>query len=230
MWEMTSVWDGSVLNPAHLTTIATLVFTDEAVSGSTGCNFFRSAYTVEGEAIDLGDLALTGSACEPEYVAQGDAVVRALEATTGFTLSDDQLELIDAQGTVLMQFRPADRLPLHGIEWRVVWYGEGTSSIDGSEISLAFNTAGTLTGVAGCNAYTGEYQLEGDRLAFGELAQTLIGCSEPDGVMQQEAAYLGALRRTRSHVTTLTGLELFDADGTPVAEFRFAGRVRNLSS
>ena len=50
---------------------------------------------------------------------------------------------------------------------------------------------------------------------------------DPDGVMTQETDYLNALDRAVAFTTTLTCLELFDADGHPVAEYRFGGRVRD---
>jgi hypothetical protein len=45
--------------------------------------------------------------------------------------------------------------------------------------------------------------------------------------MIQETDYLNALGRVTAFTTTLTGLELLDADRTPVAEYRFGGRVRD---
>ncbi len=53
-----------------------------------------------------------------------------------------------------------------------------------------------------------------------------MACSEPDGVMDQEAEYLAVLQRAASYSTDLTDLELFDSNGVPIAEFVFGGRHR----
>lgn len=226
-WEITSVWDGGVTTPTHPNTIATLVFVDGSAGGSTGCNRFSSAYSVDGDAITFREPVVTGSACDPEHAGQGDAVIQALQAAKRFAMSDQQLELADAGGTVQLQLRPAGVLPLEGITWWLVWYGNGTSPFDGTDISLTFRTEGTLTGIAGCNDYSADYRIRDDQLSIEAVTHTEKACLEPDGVMNQEADYLEAIRQSASFTTTLTGLELLDADGNPIAEYRFGGRIRN---
>lgn len=214
------------MSSADPTTIATLVFADGTAGGSTGCNLFHLSYSIKEDSITFGDPALTGFACHPDHVAQGDAVVRALQASERFTKSVDRLELTDLNGTVLLVFRPADMLPLQGINWRLAWYGAGTSPLDGTEITLLFRIGGTLLGVAGCNDYSADYQLDGESLHIGAITRTERACNEPDGVTSQERTYPEVINRAESYVTTLTGLELHDGTGTPIAEFRFGGRVR----
>lgn len=48
--------------------------------------------------------------------------------------------------------------------------------------------------------------------------------------MSQETAYLETICRSVSFVTTLTDLVLLDADGNPIAEYRFGGRIRTDAS
>jgi heat shock protein HslJ len=223
-WEMVVVLNGDVMSPANPTTIATLVFANGTAGGSTGCNSFQFSYAIDEDSIAFADPAITGFACHPEYVEQGDAVVAALEGSERFVVSEKRLELTDEDGTVLLQYRPADLLPLEGISWRLIWYGAGTSPLDGTEIGLVFQTDGTLVGVSGCNAYSADYRIDGESLVIGAITQTDKACPEPDGVMAQEADYLEAVGSGVSHVITLTGLELRDADGQPIAEFRFGGR------
>lgn len=50
----------------------------------------------------------------------------------------------------------------------------------------------SVSGSASCNQYFGPYQIDGSSITFGPLASTEMYCGEP-GVMDQEAAYLGAL-------------------------------------
>jgi heat shock protein HslJ len=226
-WEMIALRSGTNLVAANPTTIATVVFSNGQAFGSTGCNLYQAPYSIDSDSISFGELAQTGSACNPDYTVQGDAFIRAMQATERFVLSEDGLELTGADGAAQLVFRPATELPLTWVAWQVVWYGGGTSPLDGTQISLAFGDDGTLTGSAGCNSYSADYQIDGDQLVIGAIARTEMACMDPDGVMIQESDYLNALGRVAAFTTTLTGLELLDGDGNPLAEYRFGGRVRN---
>ncbi|MDH3605597.1 MAG: META domain-containing protein [Acidimicrobiia bacterium] len=225
-WEMTEVWDGSGLAPAEVTTIGTLVFTDGIAGGFDGCNAYQSTYSLDGDSVSFGEVILPGSACDPAYADQANAFIKAIGATTGFAATADSLKLTDTSGATQLVFRPATQLPLAGVSWQVAWYGAGASPLDGTQISLIFRTDGTLAGIAGCNDYSADYRVDGDQLAIRDLANTEKACLEPDGVMEQESDYLGAIQQTGAFSTSLIGLELLDVDGNPVAEYRFAGRIR----
>lgn len=68
---------------------------------------------------------------------------------------------------------------------------------DGATVSAEF-ADGQVGGVAACNQYFGEYQVNGDAMTIGQLGQTDMGCEEPR--MRAETAFLAALME----VTTLT--------------------------
>lgn len=225
-WEMTSVREDDVLRSPHPTTIAVLTVSGGQVHGYTGCNHFRARVTASGDSMRIDEIALTGSACDPSHVDQGDAFVRALRSVSRYVVSDEQLVLADSAGTPQLEFRPADPLPLTGITWRLEWYGEGTAPLDGADISLVVRDDVTLIGVSGCNQYAADYTVDSSRIAIDNLVRTEMACSEPDGVMDQEADYLAVLHRAASYSTDLTDLELLDSDGIPIAEFVFGGRHR----
>lgn len=226
-WEMTAVWDGFELTGAEPTTIATLVFSAGTASGSDGCNRYEVSYSVDGDAVSFGDLVQTGFACDPAHVDQGEAFGRAVTAAARFSASADALELADTGGVTQLVFRRATELPLAGVSWQLMSYGGGTAPIDGAPISVGFSDDGTLRGNSGCNSYFGDYQVDGSRLTVGPLARTEMTCLEPDGVMSQEDDYLNVISQANAFTTTLTGLELQDADETLIAEYRFGGRVRD---
>ena len=129
-----------------------------------------------------------------------------------------------------LRFRPAQDLPLVAVSWLLSGYagpeGGMVSPLSGTDISLYLLADGSVTGIAGCNSYNGGYEINGDELTIGDLTRTLIGCMSPDGIMTQERDYLAALQDVEAFTTTLTGLELLDAAGNPVAEYRFGGRIR----
>lgn len=94
----------------------------------------------------------------------------------------------------------------------------GEPPIADTEITLQFSET-DATGVSGCNQYGGPYTLEGSQLSFGEIASTMMACLEPEGVMDQEQAYLGALQTVESARVANGQLELLDASGSLVLAY-----------
>ncbi len=86
---------------------------------------------------------------------------------------------------------------LAGREWVLQSYGpqdDPQGLIEGTEVTATFDSGeGQVTGSAGCNHYFGSYELKGSKLSIGPLASTEMWCASPEGVMDQEAAYLTAL-------------------------------------
>jgi heat shock protein HslJ len=82
-----------------------------------------------------------------------------------------------------------------------------------TDITLAFNADGTLTGYGGCNNYFGSYTLTGTTTMFGDgitvspLASTKKYC-EING--QQETTYLAILQDTMAYAVNSNQLTLTD--------------------
>lgn len=78
--------------------------TDGSVSGADGCNRFHGPYTVKGEAIAFGLLAVTGMAC----VGNADEVSRrfqsVLKGTGHWRITNGKLEFYGATGKPLAVF------------------------------------------------------------------------------------------------------------------------------
>lgn len=86
----------------------------------------------------------------------------------------------------------ADLMPfLIHREWVVEDVDRG-GIIDSSRITMSFSADGTLAGLAGCNAYSGHYTLEGSNLTMSPLISTRKACAP--ALMNQEAAFLAALQ------------------------------------
>ena len=50
-----------------------------------------------------------------------------------------------------------------------------------------------LSGSASCNNYMATYTVDGDGITIGPAASTRMMCADPEGVMEQEMAYLASL-------------------------------------
>ena len=73
-----------------------------------------------------------------------------------------------------------------------------------------------VAGSGGCNRLIGSYTLDGEKLAFGQMASTKMACTEG---MDVEQAFHTALGKVASWRIDGETLELFDASGTLVAQF-----------
>lgn len=80
-------------------------------------------------------------------------------------------------------------------EW-VVQSIDGRSVVDHSRTTLTFNPEGQLAGSAGCNRYTGGFELQGGALQVKGMAATRMACSPV--LMDQEARFLKALAMAQS--------------------------------
>ncbi len=77
---------------------------------------------------------------------------------------------------------------------------------------MDFDKDGNLAGNAGCNNFTGTYQLDGDKITIGPLANTMMMCEDPQGVMDQEAQFLAALQSAANYQIEGNVLELRTKD------------------
>ena len=101
--------------------------------------------------------------------------------------------------------------PLDGTSWVLISLDD-TSPLLGTSITLSF-ADGEISGSGGCNSYSGSYQVQGDRISFGETVITLQACMEPDGVLDQESAYMAILGVVKRFVLEDGGLMLVTQDG-----------------
>lgn len=93
---------------------------------------------------------------------------------------------------------------LGGTTWVLQSYGEPGNLKDvltDTDITAEFiSSQGTVEGSAGCNSYSGSYEVEDIQLSIpGPIAATEMYCMEPEGVMEQEQQYLEILQAAESY-------------------------------
>lgn len=88
------------------------------------------------------------------------------------------------------------------VTWVLESYGRSnglTQVIEGTTVSATFNSEdGQVTGTAGCNHYFGSYELDGG-LSIPMLGSTEMYCMDPEGVMDQETAYLQLMSKAEDY-------------------------------
>lgn len=94
----------------------------------------------------------------------------------------------------------------------------GNDVLAGTTITLEFS-GDQISGSAGCNHYGGSYKTSGDSLSIGDVFATEMGCPEPKGILEQEQAFLTALRAAAKVQVAGDRLEVRDQTGAQVLIF-----------
>ncbi len=114
--------------------------------------------------------------------------------------------------------RPNAPIDLDGTKW-VLTSLNGSGLVEGSNITLNF-AEGQLNGFAGCNNYGAEYtSADEGTLTIPEIEITLQLCQTPEGIMQQEDAYIETLRNGAAYRIIDDRLEIGDASGETTLVF-----------
>jgi heat shock protein HslJ len=188
------------------------------IAGSTGCNRFTASYTIDGDALELGQIASTRMACPPPGDGVEREYVTALEQVAAWSVEDEELVLHDGDHEEVLRFAVAT--PVGTWQATGVLQGSAVSSpIAGTEITASFAGSGAITGSAGCNSYTATYTTDLGAIEITEPAATEKLCPEPKGIMEQEAAYLAALPKAVGYRISGRVLELLTAEGTSVVTY-----------
>ena len=120
--------------------------------------------------------------------------------------------LLAACGSAEPDQSPAESAALPGTEWALTSLS-GEALIEGTQITLNFSDT-SVEGSAGCNTYGGTYTATEDSLRLSDLYWTEMGCMEPEGILEQEIAYLNTLNAVASYQSDAGNLELYDEAGT----------------
>jgi heat shock protein HslJ len=226
-WELVSYRDSQgQITPALADATPTAEFKDGQVTGTAGCNSYFGSYTAQGDSLQVGPLGSTMMACDtpPGVMDQEQAYLAALQQAASYRIADGQLTISDAQGQDLLVYQATQPPALTGQAWQLTSYNNGTggvvSVLDGTTVTAEFGPDGRIAGNAGCNSYSAGYTLTGEQISIEQPVATLMYCSDPAGVMDQEQAYLAALPNAATYAFVGSSLELRDANGALIASYQ----------
>jgi len=106
--------------------------------------------------------------------------------------------------------------------WEVASYFNGqelVSPLSGTQLTLQLSLDEQASGSAGCNTFNSSATLDGNSITFGPIATTRMICDQPDGVMDQESAYLAALQKTAEYAITGNQMEFTDENQNVLVRF-----------
>lgn len=215
-------------------TYTSAYFKDGQVNGKASCNGYFGGYQVEGNSISIGPLASTEMFCgnPPGVMDQEFAFLSAMGSAADYAIEGEQLFISDADGATILVFDVAQAITLPGSLWNVLMYNNGkeavVSVILATEITAYFGEDGQLSGNAGCNNYSAAYEIDGESITIGPAITTRMACGEPEGIMEQETAYLAALEMASSYQFEDQRLILLDSEGRRVVDY-LEGRTFGLS-
>jgi len=183
--------------PATLSALrqpASVQFDSGRVSGFNGCNTLAGSYTLNGNRLQLGSLAVNAMACAEPASTIESTFNRMFTGTLSYVVTGNRLSLATASGTVLGFEREAPAR-LAGT-WSVTGFNNGregvVSPLVSTPITVSFEN-GAVSGRAGCNTFRGNYTMEGNRIRMGTIAATNMMCTD-NNVMTQEREFLKALQ------------------------------------
>jgi heat shock protein HslJ len=181
------------------------------LSGFSGCNQYSGTYTASGSSIRVSDkLASTQMACRASLMLQERAYLRALTSARTYSVKSGTLTLSSSRGIRLATFGVQSE-SLAGTKWDVVAYNNGKQAVDSVDEATKLTAAFTkdhVSGFAGCNDYDATVTTAAPKITVGPIASTRKACSEPAGVMEQEAAYLAALQSAATYSLQGSTLEV----------------------
>jgi polar amino acid transport system substrate-binding protein len=125
------------------------------------------------------------------------------------------------QEQVVTVSESAPQNPLAGTRWQVTAYRDGsqmTPMLEGTTLTAVFGADGNLNGSAGCNTYSTRYLADDKLLAVFPPSMTSQLCVEPEGIMEQEAAFLAAFQSASSFGIEGGQLFISSASADPVLE------------
>lgn len=97
---------------------------------------------------------------------------------------------------IALETEPHSVSSLADTSWQFVGWEENSSLLEGTAITLKFK-GDRLNGSSGCNGYTAIYQRDTSEIDVRRVATTRMIC--PPEIVEQEEAFLQALRSARSY-------------------------------
>jgi hypothetical protein len=93
------------------------------------------------------------------------------------------------------------------------------SPLPGTELTARFGTDGSLSGSAGCNNYSAGFIAYDQTLRINGLSSSQTLCATPEGVMEQEGAFLRLMSQADQMAISAGQLTIFDSSGNRILEF-----------
>ncbi|MFO7635479.1 MAG: META domain-containing protein [Caldilinea sp.] len=194
-------------------------FLVDRYAGSGGCNWYLGVYAAGESVLRFYAPAETLIICADEAVNEQEALFHSTMANTiEYEIDGEQLIAYTSDRQRLITYDRAAPIPFEGTQWSLKFISTGEDvlpQIPFTEVTAIFDGA-RVSGSGGCNEYAAVYTLNGKSMTIGVPEAAAAQCSEPDGIMEQEALFLATLPRVATFEQVGGMLLLIDGENTPV--------------
>ena len=230
-WQVTAydAWGDGLVEPLRGSILTVSLLPQGRLEGETGCGTYIGGYSVDGQSIRLGVISKGPDPCGPRRTDEAFAFTQALAVASSWVASSSGLELLDENGQVRVALVRPGGDGLSG-DWMVQRYAGAGGSLgeapeDGPAI-ISLGQDGRVEGSTGCRTFSGEYEVETDRII---IAIDVVGLPCEGEERRQDrrirAVLDAAVRWARDGSTIL----LRDASGELLAELVPASSVTLLA-
>jgi heat shock protein HslJ len=162
----------------------TLGIEGERWGGTAACNSYGATVAVDGDRIEIGELAVTEMACADDVMASESAYLAAFGAVARYDQQSGELLLEDDAQDVRLRYEEVPAEPdaaFEDTEWRVESLLEGTgpdasaASVSG-EATLVFWHDGLLVVEDGCRSMEASWEPTDDGVRIGDLGYADVAC------------------------------------------------------
>jgi membrane-bound inhibitor of C-type lysozyme/heat shock protein HslJ len=197
---------------------------DEAMFRVRGVSYFR--YVLIRETVNEDELAITvdgknyllkraeaASGAKYEYAGGPETFLWCKNDEAMLVIAGEDYAGYDKLTPVVGEIWIPDLKIPTGVEWKVTSIGD-EKILDGSTVTMLFQSAGRLSGMASVNNYTAVWLESGGKLLITEGAATRK--AGPQALMEQEDKFLKLLSKINSFVMREDGLNLVTRDGVEI--------------
>jgi heat shock protein HslJ len=179
------------------------------VGATGGCNSMGGPYTIAGDRLTVGQLAMTEMACAPALMDQDQWLASLIDGAT-VRLEGDTLTLAKAATALTLVDREVadpDR-PLVGTRWVVdgLVEGDAVSSVPAGVVAVLTFSADRVEVETGCNRGGGAVTLADRTITFGPVISTKMACQ--GGSVQVERILMATLNGEVRYTITAGALTL----------------------
>lgn len=105
--DLNGAWNIVEVNGEQITAVEETPFIEfdtenQRVHGNTGVNIMNGSYTLDGEKLSLGKMATTMMAGPMEAMETERTILQTIEKSAKIKASGEDLQILDADGTVIM--------------------------------------------------------------------------------------------------------------------------------
>jgi uncharacterized lipoprotein YbaY len=179
------------------------------------CNTGSGSYSLGDDRFEMGPGPMSQAACGGDSLS--NRYLQLLSSAQTYRCSGDRLFLKLGGGGGEMEFVARRTVNLAGTSWIVRSYNNGKQAVvsvrGGTSLNALFGADGKLAGSSGCNRFTAGYTVGIDTIEVGPAALTRRMCGAPEGIMEQETAFLTALATAATYKLEGERLQLRTSEG-----------------